>query len=392
MAGSLAQGWSNPLPSLLPVASPEEDESSSDGNVASPEFSPPEYGFGPPLNTRKEASYLMHFIHELAPWFDVCDAARHFGTEVPKRARHFPFLAYSILAFSSRQMSLKEGIRDDSHEAYHSHALRILIPILDDPIGAVNENVLAGIVILRSYEEMTGKPTKNADGGAHLTGSSRLLNSEFRFAAQGGLGEAASWVVLRQDMDSQSFVDTSDESLANRVVFICGRVLAYAFGPDSRLDPALWVQLGEDLRGWYEATPWKVLSCAPEAVPGREQLQMQEAVRDDLRMLLGLTISNPNLPTAYFTAHHTLYACGVYLKDQRERQEVFRFLEDMSNNMGWPTREVAAQLRKDWSMEKRTPGKAPSSPHTLGSQGFSGPQVWEPKSGVWGNSPVDKQS
>ncbi|KAM5345983.1 hypothetical protein ACJ41O_011844 [Fusarium nematophilum] len=441
MAGSLAQGWSNPLPSLLPVASPEEDESRFAALAL-------EYGFGPPLNTRKEASYLMHFIHELAPWFDVCDAARHFGTEVPKRARHFPFLAYSILAFSSRQMSLKEGIRDDSHEAYHSHALRILIPILDDPIGAVNENVLAGIVILRSYEEMT-----DADGGAHLTGSSRLLNSEFRFAAQGGLGEAASWVVLRQDMyvsltrsrplrtnmdsyrDSQSFVDTSDESLANRVVFICGRVLAYAFGPDSRLDPALWVQLGEDLRGWYEATPWKVLSCAPEAVPGRQSVfptlwmarhiqvlgyqhyyiarmlltifdprlwtpgfdairsrAASDAVRDDLRMLLGLTISNPNLPTAYFTAHHTLYACGVYLKDQRERQEVFRFLEDMSNNMGWPTREVAAQLRKDWSMEKRTPGKAPSSPHTLGSQGFSGPQVWEPKSGVWGNSPVDKQS
>ncbi|KAF4467824.1 Zn 2cys6 transcription factor, partial [Fusarium albosuccineum] len=266
----MAQGWSNPLPSLLPVAEPlslDEDESSSEtGFIA-------EYGFGPPLNTRKEAEYFMHFIHELAPWFDVCDPARNFGTEVPKRARHFPFLAYSILAFSSRQISLKAGIDDDSHETYHSHALRILIPILDDPIGAVNENVLAGIVILRSYEETTG--------------SSRLLNSEFRFAAQGGLEEAASWVVLRQDMyvsltrsrplrtnmdsyrDSQSFVDTCDESLANRVVFICGRVLAYAFGPESRLDPVLWVELGEDLRRWYETTPWKVLSFSPDS-PARE--------------------------------------------------------------------------------------------------------------------------
>ncbi|KAM6527625.1 hypothetical protein FALCPG4_008679 [Fusarium falciforme] len=447
MAASIGQGWSNPLPSLLPMAEPlEEDETGSEtGFIA-------EFGFGPPLDNRKEAEYFMHFIHELAPWFDVCDPARHFGTEVPKRARHFPFLAYSILAFSSRQISLKSGIPDDSHETYHSHALRILIPILDDPIGAVNENVLAGIVILRSYEEMT-----DMDGSTHLTGSSRLLNSEFRFAAQGGLGEAASWVVLRQDMyvsltrsrplrtnmdsyrDSQSFVDTCDESLANRVVFICGRVLAYAFGPESRLDPVLWAELGEDLRRWYEATPWKVLSWSPDSpareggeksvfptlwmarhiqvlgyqhyyiarmllnifdpqlwTPGFDAIRLRaasdESVRKDLRTLLGLTISNPNLPTAYFTAHHTLYACGVYLKDVREHQEVFRFLEDMSNTMGWPTREVAAQLRKDWGLDKGIPENASISPHQLSTQRFSGDQAWDPEPGVWGQgSPMDKE-
>ncbi|KAF4463023.1 cytochrome P450 oxidoreductase, partial [Fusarium albosuccineum] len=91
----------------------------------------------------------------------------------------------------------------------------------------------------------------------------------------------------------------------------------------------------------------------------RSRAASDEVVREDLRTLLGLTISNPNLPTAYFTAHHTLYACGVYLKDEREHREVFRFLEAMSKSMGWPTREVAAQLRKDWSMEKRNSSPSP---------------------------------
>ncbi|KAL6414341.1 zn 2cys6 transcription factor [Ilyonectria robusta] len=162
MAGSLASAWSSPLPSLLPVATPpaakDDRESSEAGPVAVLPPPPPavQYGFGSPLNTHKEAKYFMHFIRNLASWFDTCDPARHFGIEVPKRAHHLPLLAYSILAFSARQLSLTTGVDDGSHSSYYSHALRILIPIFDDPNEAMNENVLAGIVILRSYEEMFG--------------------------------------------------------------------------------------------------------------------------------------------------------------------------------------------------------------------------------------------
>lgn len=79
---------------------------------------------------------------------------------MPKRARQLPLLAYSILAFSSRHQVLITGIDDESSEEYHSYALRILIPILDDPMSSLDENLLAAAVLLRLYEEMCGKPVQ----------------------------------------------------------------------------------------------------------------------------------------------------------------------------------------------------------------------------------------
>lgn len=64
----------------------------------------------------------------------------------------------------------------------------------------------------------------------------------------------------------------------------------------------------------------------------------------------------------------------------------------MSNTMGWPTREVAAQLRKDWGLDKGIPENASISPHQLSAQRFSGDQAWDPEPGVWGQgSPMDKE-
>lgn len=120
------------------------------------------------------------------------------------------------------------------------------------------------------------------DVNTHLTGSSRLLNSESRFIARGGLGEAASWVVLRQDLyvcltrslplrisldgyrHSSAFIDTNDHALANRAVFICGRAVMYAMGPDSTLDPDVWDELDRDMKNWFQSTPWRFLSHTAE--------------------------------------------------------------------------------------------------------------------------------
>ncbi|KAJ3545699.1 hypothetical protein NM208_g2387 [Fusarium decemcellulare] len=198
----------------------------------------------------------------------VCLASLVHSLEVPKRARQFPLLAYSILAFSSRQLVLITGIEDASSETYHSYALRILIPILDDPISSLDENVLAAVVLLRLYEEMS-----ETDTGTHLLGGSRLLNDVPDFAAQGGLSEAASWIILRQNLHvsliksepmrvnldkyrhSRSFVDTTDEAFANRAVLLCCQVLAAAFGSGSQLDYDTWTQLSEEVVQWRSSIP-----------------------------------------------------------------------------------------------------------------------------------------
>lgn len=130
--------------------------------------------------------------------------------------------------------------------------------------------------------------TYNADTdvGTHLYGSTRLLNTASSLAATGGLGEAASWVVLRQDIyisltksqplyivldhykQSSSFVNNDPESLANRAVFLCGQVLAYAFGSGTTLatlDVDDWTRLNDDADKWQMSMP---LDSAPFWVDG----------------------------------------------------------------------------------------------------------------------------
>ncbi|KAF2452414.1 hypothetical protein BDY21DRAFT_173906 [Lineolata rhizophorae] len=364
-------------------------------------------GVGWPLGNRKEARCFMHFIDYLAQWVDVCDPRRHFGTEVPRRACEHPLLTYALLAFSSHHLSILSGYEDDSPARYYSSALQILIPILDGPINALNEDILAAIVLLRLYEEML----PDVDTGTHLFGSSRILNSMSSFAAKGGLGEAASWIVLRQDIYfsltksqplyiqlesykmSSSFTDNSAESLANRAVFLCAQLLAYAFHCGADLDVQLWNELNEEVEKWYETKPWQ---CTPLWVgpqgssgsafpsiwmirpahivgyqhnclarvllaifnphlckPGFETFsrrrEADDAALGNLRMLIGLAISNPSVVNATLLASHALQACGSYLKDPEERKEAIEFLEDVRKRTGWHTSRIVNNLTAQWS-------------------------------------------
>lgn len=96
------------------------------------------------------------------------------------------------------------------------------------------------------------------------------------FAAAGGLGEAASWIILRQSIyvsftrsrplrlnlnnyrRSIAFTGVDAESFANRAVFLCAQILVFAFGtgqdvPEWRIDE--WDSLGEALEHWYRSRP-----------------------------------------------------------------------------------------------------------------------------------------
>ncbi|KAK3196684.1 hypothetical protein K4F52_000028 [Lecanicillium sp. MT-2017a] len=264
-----------------------------------------------PFNDPKAAQYLMHYIHNLTSWIDICDPARHFATEVPKRLCEFPLLAYALLAYSSCQVARKSGVQDGTCDAYYANALRILIPLLDDPVQSVSENTLASIVLLRLYEEFS-----DSDTGTHLLGSSRFLTLASSFANQGGLGEAASWIVLRQNLyvslakssplrmdlahyrNSSSYLGSNDESFANRAVLTCAEVNSAA---------------------------------------------------SDLRSLLGIAMSNATVTTASLTAHHTLHTCGALLRDPDERQEVLDYLQKVAKNTGWRIDLLTDRLKSEWA-------------------------------------------
>lgn len=205
---------------------------------------------------------------------------------VPQRALQVPLLAFSILAHSSRQLSLVSSVGSIDPAAYHHKALRLLIPRLNDPVEHLDENVLAAIVVLRNYEELTGRDhiasipgvlspaSPYLDAGTHLSGVTQLLNSVSHFMGDDGLGEAAAWIGLRLDMyysftksqplrtrlenfaGSVSFVKSTAEAVANRIIHICARILSHAFV--TQKPPAQeWARLHADVQEWYDAKPWQ---------------------------------------------------------------------------------------------------------------------------------------
>ena len=107
--------------------------------------------------------------------------------------------------------------------------------------------------LVARYEERSGRPSgkditeglvpEELDMGTHLLGSSRVLKN-FTSSGSGGLAEACFWVVLRQDMfisltrstppsaplenimGSRAFTEFDPESIANRMVYLCSRILS----------------------------------------------------------------------------------------------------------------------------------------------------------------------
>lgn len=156
-----------------------------------------------PLGTEEEARLFHHFVRNLGAWVsflpferipqstdatyqvDCCeqfyvgaslftkliylagDEKFHFATEVPQRALNYPVIANAILALASRHLARVSGAEDFKSAEYMSECLQMMIPVLDDPLGALDENLLAAIVILRLYEEMDGKCNRSLHGCLH---------------------------------------------------------------------------------------------------------------------------------------------------------------------------------------------------------------------------------
>ncbi|KAJ6443600.1 alpha methylacyl- racemase protein [Purpureocillium lavendulum] len=379
--------WARLPPSLLSIdmtgkdrtgASDAEDDLTkwSQQEVGSPGQSLGGLQF--PFKDPKAAKYLMHFIHDLSPWVDICDPKRHFATEVPKRVCQFPLLAFSLLAFSSRQLCRKTDVPDPACEAYYSQAITLLIELLNDPVQSVHENTLASIVLLRLYEEFSG---------THLLGSAKILDAASSFAAQGGLGEAASWIVLRQNLyvslangapikmdlahyrNSSAFLEADDGSIANRAVLLCSQVLACTMC--SARQPTLeeWADLHDEacrcadgvlvlgyqhfylariLLHVFDPRHWHPSLCA---FSKRSTAEWQACALSDLRAFIGLAMSNPKVMTASFTAHHALHTCGCLLRNagDDERDAVLDFLRGVASKTGWRIQKLLEKLNAEWS-------------------------------------------
>ena len=360
-----------------------------------------------PFQTSRQGNLFFHYIKNISPWIDVLDSRCWFAQEIPRRAAHHPVICNAIFALASRHMSLLSGSEDHESPHYVHECLNMVINILEDPLGHSDENLLAAVILLRSHEEMA-----ELDERCHYLGTARILNSIASYAADGGFKECASWICLRQDIyisltaqqplslnldnyrHSSVFTGQSDEAWANRIIFIFATILNYVLGaPEGHHDPSLWSELEAEAEAWKLTKPWYFAAFWTKRSPdtNRSWPELQTAhpahavglqyyclckivlaiydprllklgfashklrkaseaiVVENLRMAIGLAVSNPDVTNAMFQGSHILSVCGSYLHDPKDQEATVEFLKGMQKSMGWRTTQIIQDLHEQWN-------------------------------------------
>lgn len=159
----------------------------------------------------------------------------------------------------------------------------------------------------------------------HLFGTRKILDSVSAFAADGGLREAASWVSLRQhiyvsltqqqplDINLQNFRHSAvfnestirNEDWSNRIVFIFGTILDYAFAPNTTPAPERWHELRADVQNWFDSKPW-------DWAPMWSNLNPEPKVVVSTPASVGGTATTPKDPPPFDHPHNTSISGSSY--------------------------------------------------------------------------------
>ncbi|PWY94368.1 hypothetical protein BO94DRAFT_554147 [Aspergillus sclerotioniger CBS 115572] len=223
---------------------------------------------------------MRYFVEELAPWFDSCDAGKHFALLIPDRAAHCPALLHAVYSASARHLSRCQST-GSRPVAFAGRRL----PDLGDTTALDYQTLCISHLPLPSSCASTRSSMVSSlafwaalaggDDGTHLRGTQVFLNAQGANALrEGGLQLAAFWVGIRQEFHKAfleqrvveldlSCCDASvyrqldpadDATWANRAVLHCVDALVYCYG-DGCQTRWRYEQLCEYSRQWQTLTP-----------------------------------------------------------------------------------------------------------------------------------------
>lgn len=158
---------------------------------------------------------------------------------------------------------------------------------------------------------------KDIDEKCHLYGGTRLLNSIAQFVPSGGLGEAASWIFLRQDIyvslttgqplnidlnnfrESPLFHADTSSAWANKMIFIFAEILNFSCQQDKLPSLERWKELEAQAEAWNNSKPWhfRPLWIREETLPFPEIWMMGPPHGEQIQPIA------PTYPAAYRFVH-----------------------------------------------------------------------------------------
>ncbi|CZT11165.1 uncharacterized protein RCO7_09899 [Rhynchosporium graminicola] len=365
-----------------------------------------------PIKDAAEARLFEHYVLDLARWLDLCDPQGHFQYEVPKRAAKCPVLLKAILALSARQLTLTKRETESNEIAANQHygdCIQLLIPV----ITRADENIFAALIILRVFEEIDVFESDGTQGLAHIAGIQSFVRGHGSNLMQGGLGEAAFWVGLRQEIYvatimhravqieirhiNRSVVPLSDFDWANRAVVHLADVLNCCFGHG--VDPEQCSRLQIESDRWQndkpnsfspyyyrgadrskgEAFP-EILHIHPCHIVGIQHHKLAQIllsifslrspqsrnnsyeaenpllinIKQDLREICGIGLHNRATPPGMFTACMGIAMCGDRFDDRLEQEALLQLLIETENDHARPTAAIQKHMKLVWGWNQES--------------------------------------
>ncbi|KAK6380183.1 hypothetical protein LTS17_005372 [Exophiala oligosperma] len=359
---------------------------------------------GKALTDPEVAEAFAHYISVLAPWYDLNDAERTFGTLVVETALQVPILFKAIVAFSACHWSKVNGSIAEIASAFHDACVEDFLSSMESPDTTLKGSKLAATCLLRSYEIINGGSRIES----HLLGAYSYAVSEPINFSERGISQAGAWNYLREEITvglmrrrrvrmgqifhSHLETDPYDVSLPNRITYLLAKVINFCFIephlqglPASR--QATWRTLNSEFVAWKaELTPsfasyssaaksgnpflslWMLRPWHVAAQQYRSVVEILLSLHDPLPLgghisrrsfafaeeqalvICGLAWTNDD-DSARVNAYGPLAFCGRYLSQRRHQEALVAFLLKSSNDTGWPVVDIVNDLQDHWASE-----------------------------------------
>ncbi|KAI9729384.1 MAG: hypothetical protein M1834_006908 [Cirrosporium novae-zelandiae] len=354
--------------------------------------------------------FFHHYVNVLAPWYDLNDSSRTFGTVVPIRALDTPILFKAIIAFSASHWSI-EDLAPPLAQAFHTACVKDLLAVMRNPHES-HGDYLAATCLLRSYEILNGD----------TRGNQRHLLGAYSFAVTGnidlstwGLLQAGVWNYLREEItvglecrrpvristdfpDFQPDANVQDDMKANLITYILARIINFCFHghhdsplPIQKERIAEWEGLRMKLTLWTQnlpssfepistacatenlfpsfwmLAPWHVSSLQYASIaeillalydplyqeslePSIRQVSL-DFIQEHVLRVCGLAWTNKDV-AARVNAFGPLSFCGRYLIHKDQQQFLEKMLLDFTVDTAWPVHCIISDLKECWARKE----------------------------------------
>ncbi|KAJ5082304.1 hypothetical protein N7532_011347 [Penicillium argentinense] len=392
-----------------------------------------------------DVKFFRYYIEVVGPILDLFDPSRHFSNVVPHLALRNIGLLKSILAVGAKHMSLglhnvsgedvpgdpaapnmntpsslptgaglpSESDTDPAHMAtqYYYETLQYLSQTLLYPSYADSHEILATATMISTYE-MFDADSISTSGvwEQHLRGSFWIQRSQDNDGESvDGFRQAVWWAWLRQDIwaafqagrptltfwrAKKKLEDLNPDEIATRIVYICGKCVAYAAAGDMspNQDPRDRIEQGDRLLRaldeWnrvlpasyqpvtFATSPGSSVACPPiwihppnhagamqmyhfaRAIVLLSQptmgglgayLQRDKQLAESVKTVCGIANACQEHESAMaFVNVQALFGVGQFVRSPEMRDELLRTLNNMLRISKFPPKGLVARLKQVW--------------------------------------------